>query len=471
MQGELCVQSPGDLEAPPRVFPWARALAEEAVARARAAQPRWEQTPLEARLTLLRVLRERFAAHREAFARLLGVEVGKPLWEGEQEAQLLSAKIDSTLAEGLRLVEPHRPAGVDGEWRYRPHGVLAVLGPFNFPVHLPNGHIVPALALGNTVIFKPSELTPALGELYGRCLAEAGFPPGVFQVVQGPRAIGEYLASDAELDGVLFTGSVAVGTAIARANADRPGKILALELGGKNAAVVCADADLDHAAYQIAFGAYVTAGQRCSSTSRCLVEASVIDRLQEKLAALAARLTVGPFDQPGTFMGPLISAAAKARFLAAVGAAEAEVIVAPAEATPPGVRGHFVRPSLHRVTRRLPGSHYQQAELFGPDLALYAFHDEDEAVAIANDTRFGLCASVFSTDRLRFARLAGKLRAGVINWNSPTVGASGKLPFGGVGESGNHRPAGIFSSLYCAWPSAIQFGAQGPTPEKPAPGL
>ncbi len=151
--------------------------------------------------------------------------------------------------------------------------------------------------------------------------------------------------------------------------------------------------------------------------------------------------------------------------------ADAEAIVAPAEEAVTGKRGHYLRPSLHRVHARKAGNAYQEQELFGPDIALYGFKDATEALALANDTAFGLCASVFTSDRDRFERLANGLRAGVINWNSPTVGASGRLPFGGVGHSGNHRPAGVFSSLYCAWPSAVSFGLVGPSPEKPAPGL
>ena len=472
--GELRVHSPGDLDGPERVFPWSLDVASAAVDRARAAQPAWEALGQAQRLDFLRKLRERFVAHKDDFALLLGIEVGKPLWEGAQEAQLLVGKIDATLAHGLQLVAPHRLGdGAAGEWRARAHGVLAVLGPFNFPVHLPNGHIVPALALGNTVVFKPSELTPACGALYAQCVAEAGFPAGVCQVVQGERTLGAYLSGEAAVDGVLFTGSVSVGNAIARANADKPGKILALELGGKNAAIVFADTDLDRAAYQIAFGGYVTAGQRCSSTSRCLVDRSVLDALQAKLAALARGLTVGPFEAPGTFMGPLITAEARERFLAQLRGAgpNAEPIVAPRETSLPGKRGHFVRPSLHRVEAWRPAEPYQAQELFGPDIALHGFDSEDEAVALANGTRFGLCAAVYSADRARFERLSGSLRAGVINWNSPTVGASGKLPFGGVGDSGNHRPAGIFSALYCSWPVALSYGATGPSPDAPTPGL
>ncbi len=462
MNGTIVSVSPADQGDRLGEFSWSLDAARQAVAAARAAQPAWAALPLADRIAALERLRARFTANQEALATAIAREVGKPLWEARSEAALLAAKVTSTLGEGLRLVATRRPEGVDGEWRFRPHGVLAVLGPFNFPAHLANGHVVPALLLGNAVVLKPSEKAPAVGALYAKVVAEAELPPGVFQLAQGERRVGEYLSSEAEVDGVLFTGSVSVGTAIARANAGNPGKILALELGGKNAAVVCADADLDLAAYAVAYGAFATAGQRCSSTSRCVVRRELLDAFAAKLSALAARAGVGHWQRPDVFMGPLVSEPARQAFLAALreGEAEGAEVVQAGGAFDDGgsgKRGFYVRPSVHLVRRRLPASRYQREELFGPDVALYPVESDEEAVVVANDSRFGLCASVFTADRARFEWFAGKLEAGVINWNSPTVGASGKLPFGGVKDSGNHRPAGIFSSLYCAWPAALSF--------------
>jgi succinylglutamic semialdehyde dehydrogenase len=470
-EGVLEPRSPSDLADRLGTFPFAISAARSAVAAAREAQPRWAALPMPDRLEALQRLKQRFLVRAPEIARAISRAVGKPTWEAAQEAAALPAKIDLTLSEGLARVAPHRLAGIDAEWRYRPHGVLVVLGPFNFPAHLPNGHLIPALALGNTVVFKPSELTPSVGAVYASCVDEAGFPPGVFNLVHGGRSVGEYLSGEAPVDGVLFTGSYAVGTAIARANADRPGKLLALELGGKNPALVLDDADLDLAVRQVAFGAYATAGQRCSATSRCLVHRSRLDHFADRLVRLARRLRVGHFDDP-VFMGPLISAGARERFLAgcATGRAEgAEPLLLP-EATEASREGHYVRPGVHLVRGRDPASAYQREELFGPDLALTAFDSDEEAVAIANDSRYGLCASVFCAERDRFERVAAGLRAGVLHWNGATVGASGRLPFGGVGDSGNLHPAGIFSSLYCAWPAAISYGpidlpAAMPVPE------
>jgi succinylglutamic semialdehyde dehydrogenase len=472
--GELTSRSPADLDDIVGVFSYSVAVAEQAVARARSAQPAWARRPLAERLTLIQALRARFVARAGELAVLLSREVGKPRWEAAQEASLLAAKVDSFMAEGLPLVQGRAPPGAAGEWRFRPHGVLAVLGPFNFPVHLPNGHVVPALALGNTVVFKPSELTPAVGALYGRCLLEAGFPEGVFNLVQGERQVGAHLSAAADVDGVLFTGSVATGTAIASANANKPGKILALEMGGKNAALVFDDANLAQAVYQVAYGAFATAGQRCASTSRCLVQRSLLPRFTEALVRLAAGLRVGHFSED-VFMGPLISAQARERFLSTVRQAKeqgAEALLQP-EICTASRSGYYLRPSVHLIRTRMADSRYQRDELFGPDVALYAFDDDEEALALANDSPFGLVASVFCQGRERFEWLATRLKAGVINWNAPTVGASGKLPFGGIGLSGNHRPAGAFSSRYCAWPVALHEG--GPfdpsAPDAIAPGM
>jgi succinylglutamic semialdehyde dehydrogenase len=333
-----------------------------------------------------------------------------------------------------------------------------VLGPFNFPLHLPNGHVLPALACGNAVVFKPSEVAPHAAELYARCLLEAGVPRGAFNLVQGPGPVGAALAAHPDVDGVLFTGSWATGLAIQRATLGQP-KLLALEMGGKNAALVLRDADEDKACYDALFSAFVSAGQRCTAASRLIVEGppARADALARRIAALAARLSVGhPLDD-GVFMGPLASEAALAKFEEAIARAPAEVVLAPHTLSPRGLRGCYTSPAVHRV-RRPSGTAYEREELFGPDLAVYDAPDEESAVALANATEYGLAASVHTARLDAFERCLAGLRCGVVNWNAPTVGASGRLPFGGLKKSGNHRPAGLFSSLYCAAPVAILEG-------------
>jgi succinylglutamic semialdehyde dehydrogenase len=375
----------------------------------------------------------------------------------------MAAKIDIALGEGLALVQDVNLDGGKLSWRYRPHGVLAVIGPFNFPLHLAHGHVVPALLAGNTVVFKPSEVTPHCGLLYARLLAEAGLPPGVVNVVQGDGAAGAALAEGEGVDGVLFTGSYEVGVKILRANAARPGRLLALELGGKNAAIVLADAPWEKAQADVLISAFSTAGQRCTCASRLIVERSIAGRFVEELAARARRLTLGHAMDPGAFLGPLATAKGLEKFLAMQAAAEREgaACVAPPEDAPVRwqgreVRGYYAAP--RQVPGADPGSAYQRQEIFGPDLAVYVADDQDHALALANDTPFGLAAGVWTHARERFEDCARRLRVGCVSWNTPTAGSSSRLPFGGLGHSGNHRPAGVFSSRYCAYPLAVSQG-------------
>jgi succinylglutamic semialdehyde dehydrogenase len=460
--GELVSRSPADLSDEIGRFPTSVADVDKAVGAARAAFRAWSVLPQVERNAAILRLRAELLAREAAFVEVISREVGKPRWEARTELKAMVGKADVTLNEGLRFIAPFTPDSLNGECRFRPHGVLAVIGPFNFPGHLPNGHIMPALAAGNTVVFKPSELTPGVGQLYTEAVHASGFPAGVFNLVQGGRSIGERISIAPGIDGILFTGSQGVGSAIQRVNADRPGKILALELGGKNCSVVLEDADFDKAVYDVLFSAYVTTGQRCSATSRAIVHASLVDRFTDRMATLVGKLKVGHPAKDDTFMGPLISETARAKFLEGCARAKSEgaqAIIEPrAYELPEGPLGYYVRPGLHRVTEVRADSAYQREELFGPDLAIYSFQEPEEAIALANAVDYGLTAAVFTGDRLKFDALANRIEAGVINWNAPTVGSSSRLPFGGIKRSGNHRPAGLFSTLYCAYPIAITRG-------------
>jgi succinylglutamic semialdehyde dehydrogenase len=458
-EGVLEDLSPADLSLALGRFPWAVAQVGRAVAAGREAAQAIAGLPLAERVALVRRIGAALKTHAEELARAIALEVGKPLWEARTEVQACVAKAAITVEDGLKLVAPFPAPGQPGaECRFRPLGVVAVLGPFNFPLHLPNGHILPALACGNAVVFKPSEVAPQAAELYARCLVEAGVPSGAFNLVQGPGPVGAALAAHPDVDGVLFTGSWSTGLAIQRATLGQP-KLLALEMGGKNAALVLRDADEDKACYDALFSAFVSAGQRCTAASRLVVEGPPerADALARRIAALAQRLTIGyPLDE-GVFMGPLASEAALAKFEEAVSRAPAETILAPRRLSPRGLRGCYISPAVHRV-RHPSGSQYEREELFGPDLAVYDAPDEEAAVEIANATEYGLAASVHTASRDAFERCLARIQCGIVNWNAPTVGASGRLPFGGLKKSGNHRPAGLFSSLYCAAPVAILEG-------------
>jgi len=464
--------SPADLAQGLGNFPWAVSQVDAAVAAARDGARTMARMPVPDRAGLVRRIGQVLKAREEDLAQAIALDVGKPLWEARTEAQACAAKATITADDGLRLVAPFSAPGQAGaECRFRPLGVLAVLGPFNFPVHLPNGHVLPALACGNAVVFKPSEVAPHAAEIYARCLVEAGVPPGAFNLVQGPGPVGAALAAHPGVDGVLFTGSWAVGLAIERATHGQP-KMLALEMGGKNAALVLRDADLDKAAYDVLFSAFVSAGQRCTAASRLIVEGPPerADALAKRIARLAEKLTIGHPLDAGVFMGPLASETALARFETGISLARAETVLASRRLAPRGLRGCYASPSVHRV-RRPEGSPYEREELFGPDLAVFDAPDEDAAIAIVNATDYGLAASVHTKSRETFERCVARIECGVVNWNAPTVGASGRLPFGGLKRSGNHRPAALYSTLYCAAPVAVMSGEPVLDRGRLAPGI
>jgi succinylglutamic semialdehyde dehydrogenase len=352
---------------------------------------------------------------------------------------------------------------------------MAVVGPFNFPLHLPNGHIGPALLAGNTIVFKPSDKTPATGQLlaglYHEALQSVNAPAGTFNLVQGAADVASRLVGHEEIDGVLFTGSWPVGRRILEANLDRPGRIIALELGGNNPAVVMDDADLRPAAIECARAAFATTGQRCTCTRRIVVHEAIAGKFVPLLAKIASTLVVG--DPKGVaggqpFMGPLIRAEAVVAALRTQRrwADEGGAVVLESTAMASAEGGHYITPGIVRV----PGFTRDEAgcggdtELFGPLVRVCVVGSLDEALVQANATRYGLAASIFTKDERAQERFLHESRAGCVNVNTGTAGASGKLPFGGVGLSGNHRPAGAFALDYCAYPvaSMIERGSEAP---------
>lgn len=457
--GEIAVEEPADLARRHEPFPFASDSVDEAVSSARAAWPRWRDSSPDTRAQALQRLRESIEAAREALAEGIAREVGKPLWESRAEVTAMLAKIDITLGEGLEgtrersfELAPGRRAGL----RHHARGVLAVLGPFNFPGHLVHGHVVPALALGNCVVVKPSEQTPAVGQLYAELCSRAGLPAGVVNLVQGEGSLGATLARHRDVDGILFTGSFGVGRSLVQATLDQPWKILALEMGGKNGVLVCRDADLDAAVHATAYGAAITAGQRCSSTSRAIVHRSLIEPFCERLRSALASLRIGSPLADDVFLGPVVSAAARERHRRVLEWAREEGAECLLEGGPcegPSA-GHWVRPSLHRVPRPARESRYQGREHFVPDLFVLPFDELEEGIESLDATDYGLVGSVFTGDRESFDRVYRETRLGLLNWNVPTVGASSQLPFGGVKRSGNARPTGVTASAYCSFPVA-----------------
>lgn len=453
---------------------------DEAVNAARAAFPEWSSWTIERRAAVLHRYKQICSAKVDAIASLIRDETGKVSWDAKAEAQLLASKVDITLDAGqdgaLRRVTGIQtqlaPSRVGRSW-FRPHGVMAVVGPFNFPAHLPNGHIIPALAMGNTIVLKPSDKTPAVGQLLGELFLEAldacHAPPGVVNVVQGSAPAAQRLVAHPEVDGVLFTGSWPVGRAILQANLDHPGRILALEMGGNNPAIILPDADLKQAVTECVRSAFITTGQRCTCTRRLIVHRDIADRVIKAICKAASNLIIGdPAAAHPVFMGPVISEAARHAIL------DAQVSLINAGAEPlmrsealPG-DGWFITPGVLRVDRFVSGESGPGAdiEIFGPILRISIADSFDDALAQANATRYGLAASLFTQDPAAIESFLNLARAGCVNINTGTAGASSKLPFGGLGLSGNHRPAGAFSLDYCAYPVAgmIETGAAATLP-------
>ena len=437
------------------------AACNRAIATARAALPGWRARAVEERIAVARryalVLEER----RAALAELISRETGKLLWESDAEIGSMIAKVEVSIAAHAERTGERTAAMNFGRavLRHRGHGVMAVLGPYNFPGHLPNGHIVPALIAGNAAVFKPSEIAPATGAAMADAWAAAGLPDGLLNVVQGGRATGEALVAG-DIDGLLFTGSAGAGAALRRALVDRPHVIMALELGGNNPLIAWDSPD--EAASIIINSAFITTGQRCSCARRLIVPEGVVgDRIVAAVDGLAARLPIAAWNEPGdAFMGPLVSDQAAAAAHRAVSdlIARGARVIRPFAAID-GRSAAFVTPGIIDMT----GVDGPDAEIFAPLLSVIRVPDFDAAMKVANATAFGLSAGLISQDATLWERMVEESRAGVVNRNRPTTGAAGNMPFGGLGASGNHRPSAYYAADYCAYPIA-SFEADGVQP-------
>lgn len=428
---------------------------EAAVSTARRAWSSWAARSITERIEVLRAFSNLVRRDGDALADLIAREAGKPLWEARTEVDAVVSKVDIAVqAYAERTGKKKFDAGriASAAVRHKPHGVMAVLGPYNFPAHLPNGHIVPALIAGNAVLFKPSEKTPAVGEALVAAFHNAGVPEAVIQLVIGGPEQGKALVAHPGIDGVLFTGSAQAGVAINRKLAANPGKIVALEMGGNNPIVVVPTPKLGDAATLIVQSAFTTAGQRCTAARRLIVVDAVYDDLMAELVPLARKLMVGdPLGEPQPFMGPVIDNETADRlsqsFLELMTAGGRPLLHM--RRTVPDLP--FLSPGIIDVTEV---SDRPDIELFGPILQVIRVPDLDTAIAEANNTRFGLSASLIGGTPEDYGRFWANIRAGIINWNAPTSGASSKAPFGGIGLSGNHRPAAYYAADYCAYPVA-----------------
>jgi len=443
-----------------------------AVDAAREAQFAWFMLGFDARLTMVEAYRSQLEANKAELAETIAQETGKPQWETATEVAAMIGKIGlsaSAYNKRTGTQANDTPAG-RAVLRHKPHGVVAVFGPYNFPGHLPNGHIVPALLAGNTVVFKPSELTPKVAELMVSLWEKAGLPAGVLNLVQGEVETGKALASHPQLDGLFFTGSSRTGHLLHQQYAGHPGKILALEMGGNNPLIIKGVADIKAAVHEILQSAYISSGQRCTCARRLYVEQGEQgDALVAKLVDAVKQIKVGPWNaQPQPFMGSMISEAAAKGMLAAQANLLSLGGVPLVELTHLQAGTGLVSPGLIDVTAvsELPDEEY-----FGPLLQLVRYRDFDEAITLANQTRYGLSAGILADSREDYEYFFARIRAGIVNWNKQITGASGAAPFGGVGASGNHRASAFYAADYCAYPVASVEADAVSLPATLSPGL
>ena len=420
---------------------------------ARAAFAEWASRPLAFRVEAMRRFVNVVLSKHDKFADTISRETGKPLWEARAEVDAVIAKVEISVNSYNERTAQRR---LDGDMRtrqslrHKPHGVMAVLGPYNFPAHLPNGHIIPALIAGNSVVFKPSEKTPASGQMLVDCYQGAGIPAGVVRCVIGGPETGKALIAHHDIDGVLFTGSARTGIAINRQFADNPGKLLALEMGGNNPIIVWDAPDVYSAAIIVILSAFMTAGQRCTAARRLIVRDGLHEPLITQIKRLTERLIVGdPHSQPAPFMGPVIdndvADSLEESFLGLI--MKGGVPVLHMERLISG--RPFISPTIIDMT---DVANRPDMELFGPILQIIRVPDFESALIEANNTRYGLSASLVGGTPELYDQFWANARAGIVNWNKPTNGASSKAPFGGIGLSGNHRPSAYYAADYCAYP-------------------
>ncbi|AKC32606.1 succinylglutamate-semialdehyde dehydrogenase [Candidatus Pantoea carbekii] len=438
---------------------------------ARAAFYNWSHLSLEQRITIVQSFATRLSEQKEQVATLISQETSKPLWETRIEVQSMIYKASiSQEAYSIRtgFSETLLPNGKI-QLRHKPHGVMAVFGPYNFPGHLPNGHIIPALIAGNTIVFKPSEFVPATAELIVQIWQDVGLPNGVLNLIQGDRETGNALLKNIQIDGVLFTGSAAVGCYFHRFLSGQPEKILALEMGGNNALIIDSYTNFDAVIRLIIESAFISAGQRCTCARRLLVKFGPKgDALIARLVEASRQIKFGKWNaDPQPFMGGLISLEASSALLEA----QRHLINLGASSLLRMEQldhcSTIVTPGIIDITNcTIPDEEY-----FGPLLTIIRYKDFDEAVYISNNTRYGLAVGLVSTDALLFNRLTNEARAGIVNWNTPLTGASSKVPFGGIGCSGNYRPSAYYAADYCAWPMVSLISESLILPTTILPGL
>ena len=427
----------------------------DVVGRGRRAWPAWAAQPLATRMELMRRFANELRKETDRLSGIVARETGKPLWEARAEVEGVVARVETSIrAYAERTSQRKLDNAMQGTSavRHKPHGVLAVIGPFCSPVQTPANNIIPALIAGNVIVFKPSEKAPASGEALVRCFHRAGISAAIVQMITGGPAEGQALVANDGIDGVLFTGSAHTGISINRKLAARPDKIVSLQMGGNNPIVVWDTPKLTDAAVLIVQSAFGGTGQRATSARRLIVKSSLYEGLIAETKALADRVIFGaPFDEPAPFMGPVIDNSAadglteSFLYLMSNGGKAIKHLVRPDDKLP------FLSPAIIDTTAM---KDRPDVELFGPILQVIRVDDFDQAIAEANATRFGLVSTLIGGTPQDYNRFWANVRAGTVNWNRPTTSEMPGAPLGGVGLSGNHRPGSYYAADYCAYPVA-----------------
>ncbi len=422
----------------------------------------WKKTSQLERNNFLKKYQEELTKRKDEIALAISFEMGKPLWEAKTEVASVIAKVNVTIDESLpRIANKHFDnilPKTNGHIFYKPIGPSLIIGPFNFPCHLANGQILSALVSGNSVIFKPSEKTCYSAQLLIECFHSAGFPSGVVNLIQGDGEAARRLLKDKTIKGVFFTGSKEVGKKILDVTHHDLSKLVSLELGGKNTTILHKDANMEHALQELLKACFLTTGQRCTSTSLVAIHRSVHEEFITKFHDLSKKIII---DHPvefarEPFMGPLVDQGAVDSYLLFMGMAKREGIqeIMRGKNLEKTKKGHYVTPSIHLSERWNNDSMFLHSEIFGPNVTFIPYDTIEEAIKIANATEYGLAASVFTKDPEIFKMCVEEIDSGLINFNRSTVGASAKLPFGGVKNSGNYRPAALTTIDACVYQMA-----------------
>lgn len=431
----------------------------------------WSELSFEERAHYTKKFAEQVEKNRDQLALLISRETGKPLWESYTEVTAVTGKINLSIQACHERTWPKETSTAEAtaHLRFKPQGVVVVLGAFNFPAHLSNGHIVPALLAGNTVLYKPSEQAPAVAEFLVQCWHDSGLPPGVLNCLQGDAGCGNFLLSQ-DIQGVYFTGSFPTGQRIHQQFGDRPNVILALEMGGNNPLVVDEITNIQAAVYHSILSTLITSGQRCTCARRVIIpDTPMGDIYLQQLINAFSSVSISPFDNdPQPFMGPVICHDQALKHLQAQQRLQQsggesllsmKLLVENTGLISPGI--------MDMSAVNSP----PDEEIFAPFIQVYRYQHFDEAIELANNTRYGLAAGLLSDNELRFKHFYQKIRAGLINWNRPTTGAASSLPFGGIGCSGNHRPSAYYAADYCSYPVASMEQPVLSIPDALLPGI